>query len=357
LAFDLNKITRKNIRNLIPYSSARDEFKGTEGVFLDANENSMGSVTGKDYHRYPDPLQIKVKQKLAALKGVAVENIFLGNGSDEAIDLLLRAFCEPGRDNILIFPPTYGMYEVAANINDVQTNKINLTEEFEIDVEKALAAVNALTKLIFVCSPNNPTANSVQRGAIIQLLENFDGIVVVDEAYIDFSIEQGFLKDIAQYPNLVVLQTFSKAWGMANLRLGIAYSNPALIHILNKIKPPYNVNGLTQQLALHALDKHAQMLETVNEILKERERLLLMLKHSIPLSAMESWLLKVYPSDANFILIKTTEPKALYDFLIARNIVVRDRSKQPLCEGCLRITIGTAEENKMLEDALAAFGN
>jgi histidinol-phosphate aminotransferase len=342
--FNLDSITRDNVKKLVPYSSARDEFSGSNGVFLDANENPFN--TG--YNRYPDPHQKKLKTKIAELKGVETKNIFLGNGSDEAIDLLFRAFCEAGRSNVIILPPTYGMYEVAANINDVAVKKVLLRSDFQPDIDGILNAIDNNTRLIFFCSPNNPTANSFQPEVVKEVLEKFNGIVAVDEAYIDFSAQRSFVALINKYPNLVVLQTFSKAWGMASLRLGMAFADCKIINILSKIKPPYNINGLTQELALEALEKSEKIKNYISEIIAERARLV------SELSTIK--LIKhIYPSDANFILVKVVDAKSIYNYLVNGNIVVRDRSKVELCEGCIRITVGTIEENETLLNALKKF--
>ncbi len=346
--FNLNNILRENIKRTKPYSSARDEYKGNEGVFLDANENALGSVTKENYNRYPDPLQKEVKELLANLKQVKAEQIFLGNGSDEAIDLLYRAVCQPGVDNVITMPPTYGMYEVSANINDVQVKEVPLTADFEIQTEKVLAAIDAHTKMIFVCSPNNPTGNSLQPASIEKILQSFNGIVAIDEAYIDFAANKSFIPKLKQYPNLVVLQTFSKAWGLAALRLGTAYASEEIIAVINKIKPPYNINQLTQELALEALGKVLKKEEMVAEILFQREKLVKQLSEI-------KFVTKIFPSDANFILIKTADGKKVYDFLIEKKIITRDRSKVTLCEGCIRITIGTKDENELLLKELKSY--
>ncbi|MCG3167121.1 MAG: Histidinol-phosphate aminotransferase [Bacteroidia bacterium] len=342
--FNLDAITRDNVKKLVPYSSARDEFKGSEGIFLDANENPFN--TG--YNRYPDPHQKKLKEKIADVKGVEAKNIFLGNGSDEGIDLLFRAFCEPGKSNAIILPPTYGMYEVAANINDVTVNKALLNEDFQPDINLILNKTDHNTRLIFFCSPNNPTANSFQPELIEQVLEKFNGIVVIDEAYIDFSEQKSFVASINNYPNLVVLQTFSKAWGMASLRLGMAFADEKIINILSKIKPPYNISGVTQQLALEALKNPAKTKTCIAEIIAERTRLV------AELSTLKS-VRHIYPSDANFILVKVDNARLVYSYLANESIVVRDRSKVELCEGCIRITIGTKDENDSLLNALKNY--
>lgn len=343
--FDLNSLLRDNIKRLTPYSSARDEYKGEASVYLDANENSFGSPLPVSYHRYPDPLQWKVKYRLADIKGVPPQNIFLGNGSDEAIDILYRAFCRPGIDNVILCPPTYGMYEVSANINDAIIRKASLTEDFQLDLEAIEAAIDENTKLIFICSPNNPTANAIDKESIEMVLNNFDGIVVVDEAYINFSKHKSLIQELTEYPNLVILQTLSKAWGLAALRMGMAFASEDIINIFNKIKPPYNINQASQELALEALGNVEQVNAWIKETVEERNRLTGELEK---LAIVE----KVYPSDANFLLVKTTDAKVIYGSLVEKGIIVRDRSKVELCAGCLRITIGTPDENVTLLQAL-----
>jgi histidinol-phosphate aminotransferase len=349
-SFSLNLLLRDNIKKLVPYSSARDEFKGEASVLLDANENAFGSPYAKDYNRYPDPLQHRVKEKLHRIKGVPVENIFLGNGSDEAIDILFRAFCEPGIDNVILVPPTYGMYEVSANINNVAYKKVNLTADYQLDLDGIAEAIDAYTKLIFICSPNNPTGNSIRRQDIETILVNFNGIVVVDEAYINFSKQPSFTMDLAEFPNLVVLQTLSKAWGLAALRLGMAFAGKEIIEVFNKIKPPYNINQATQDIVLEALEGVEIVNEWIKEVVEEREKL------SVALQALPQ-VAHVTPSDANFILVKLEEPRALYNFLVGKGIIVRDRSKVELCEGCLRLTIGMPAENKTLLEEVKRFYN
>jgi histidinol-phosphate aminotransferase len=348
MSFDINTILRENIKKLVPYSSARDEFKGKADIFLDANENSLGSPLAKNYNRYPDPLQLKIKYKLAEIKGVPPQNIFLGNGSDECIDILYRGFCQPGKDNVIICPPTYGMYEVSANINDVEIRKARLLDDFQLDLVHLENLVDANTKLIWICSPNNPTANSFHREDIETILNNFDGIVVIDEAYINFSRQRSFIQELTEYPNLVVMQTLSKAWGLAALRLGMAFASEDIIAVYNKIKPPYNISQAAQELVLEALENVAQVNEFIKELVQSREELALSLGQ---LAIVE----KVYPSDANFFLVKVKDVKAIYEYLLNKAIVVRDRSKVELCEGCLRITVGTKEENQQLLEALKAF--
>jgi histidinol-phosphate aminotransferase len=349
MSFNLQNILRENIKKLVPYSSARDEYKGSMGVLLDANENSLGSPIDditENVNRYPDPQQTELKKKIGTIKGVPVESIFIGNGSDEAIDILFRAFCEPGKDKVIICPPTYGMYEVSAAINDVGVIRINLTPEiFQLETEKIISAFAPNVKLIFLCCPNNPTANGVKSADIKLLLEKFSGIVVVDEAYINFASYKSLLAELPNYPNLVILQTLSKAWGMAGLRVGMAFASAEIINVFNKIKPPYNVNAISQQLACEALENFELVNSFIKEIVSERERLSVALKGF-------SFIKKVYPSEANFLLVKTDDPKKLYDHLIKDQIIVRDRSKAPLCEGCLRITVGTSFENQKLIDSL-----
>lgn len=347
---DINKLQRENIKNLRPYSTARDEYKGQASIYLDANENSYGSPLSstsleKNYNRYPDPLQLDLKDAISKIKGVPIENTFLGNGSDEAIDLLFRAFCEPGQDNVIILPPTYGMYEVSANINNVEVRKVNLLPNFQLDLDGIAEAIDEHTKLIFICSPNNPTGNSIVRTDIETVLANFTGLVVIDEAYINYAKQRSFIKELTEYPNLVILQTFSKAWGLAALRLGMAFAARPVIDILNKVKPPYNINQATQDIALNALQNIAQVNEWIKHTVEEREML------SNELMALPI-VKKVYPSDANFILIEVENALEIYDALVTEGIIIRDRSKVTLCEGCLRITIGTAAENKTLLDTL-----
>jgi histidinol-phosphate aminotransferase len=339
--FNINSIIRENIKNLTPYSSARDEFKGEASVFLDANENAFGSPLDEQYNRYPDPLQYKVKKRLSEIKGVPPRNIFLGNGSDEAIDILFRSFCNPGVDNVILVPPTYGMYEVSANINDIQIKRIPLTEDYQLNLEGIAEAIDKKTKLIFICSPNNPTGNSINREDIETLLTNFNGLVIVDEAYINFSRQKSFIQELTEYSNLVVLQTLSKAWGLAALRVGMAFASEEIIEVMNKVKPPYNINEASQQLALKALGNIDQVNSWIKETLAQRDRLVLELKKF-------DFVVDIYPSDANFILVKTTDPKGIYNFLVNNGIIVRDRSKVELCEGSLRITVGTPSENDTL---------
>lgn len=346
--FDLQNILRKNIKDLVPYSSARDEFKGEASVYLDANENSFGSPLDVNYNRYPDPLQFKVKQRLSEIKGVPPRNIFLGNGSDEAIDILFRAFCRPGVDNVITVPPTYGMYEVSANINDVEVRKIKLTPDYQLDMYGIAEAINENTKIIFICSPNNPTGNSINRADIENILANFHGLVVIDEAYINYSRQKTFIQELTEYSNLVVLHTLSKAWGLAGLRLGMAFASEEIIEVFNKVKPPYNINEASQQIALEALQNVEQINNWIKLTITEREKLVEALRQ---LDIVQ----KIYPSDANFILVKTIDAKGIYKHLVDNGIIVRDRSKVELCEGSLRITIGTPEENNTLIANLKNF--
>jgi histidinol-phosphate aminotransferase len=348
MSFDLNNLLRENIKKLVPYSSARDEFKGEASIFLDANENSLGSPLLKWYNRYPDPLQKKVKEKLGEIKGVPAENIFLGNGSDECIDILIRVFCDPGKDNIIICPPTYGMYEVSAHINDVAIKKVPLTPAFQLDLPAIEEAVDDHTKMIFVCSPNNPTGNSLERDDIEVLLNNYFGLVVIDEAYINFSRFRSFTQELNDYPNLVVMQTLSKAWGLAALRVGIAFASEPIIDIMNKIKPPYNINQASQDLVLQALEEVGQVNDMIKEIVTQRGELEKIL---VALPVVK----KVYPSDANFLLVQVSDAKAIYRHFLQEGIVVRDRSNVTLCEGCLRITVGTAAENEALVNSLKRY--
>lgn len=348
MPFNINYIIRPNIKKLKPYSSARDEFKGEASVYLDANENSFGSPLATNFNRYPDPLALALKTKISHIKGVPPRNIFLGNGSDEAIDILFRSFCNPGLDNVIIVPPTYGMYEVSANINDVQIKRVNLTNSFQLNLEGIAEAIDAHTKLIFICSPNNPTGNSINREDIETLLVNFNSLIVVDEAYINFSRQKSFIQELTEYSNLVVLQTLSKAWGLAGLRIGMAFASEEIIEVFNRVKPPYNLNQASQQLALDALQNVTQINNWIKETLTERDKLVLALKSF-------SFVLDIYPSDANFILVKTIEPNAIYNFLVAQGIIVRNRNKIELCEGCIRITVGTPLENESLVTNLKMF--
>jgi histidinol-phosphate aminotransferase len=342
--FSLDKILRENIKNLKPYSSARDEYTGKQAVFLDANENPYDN----SYNRYPDPLQIEVKETISNIKGISSGSIFLGNGSDESIDLLIRAFCEPRIDNIVSVEPSYGMYKVLADINDVKFNTVLLAGDFQLDTKGILKAADNNTKLIFLCSPNNPTSNSFNKQDIEAILNSFKGIVIVDEAYIDFSTKGSLLSILDEYKNLVVLQTFSKAWGLAGIRLGMAFGSAEIISVLNKVKYPYNISSLTLETAKKELADNKSKDKWIERILNSRENLTKEL-NSLP------YVIKVYPSDANFLLVKLNSPKEIYDYLVERKIIVRDRSNVILCEGCLRITVGTEDENAMLMNALKEY--
>lgn len=342
---DLKELIRPNIQALKPYSSARDEYNGAEAsVFLDANENPYNAPN----NRYPDPMQRELKNLLAPIKKVNPENIFLGNGSDEAIDLVYRAFCCPGVDNVVAIDPTYGMYQVCAEVNDVEYRKVLLDENFRLCADKLLDATDDHTKLIFICSPNNPTGNSFARAEIEKLLVSFQGLVIMDEAYSDFSDSPSFLSDLDAYPNLIVLQTFSKAWGCAAIRLGMAFASKEIIEVFSKIKYPYNVNLLTQKEAMAMLRRHYEVDRWVKSLLEERSRLV---DEFMTLPCCE----KIYPTDANFFLTKVTDAKAIYDYLVSRGIIVRNRTTVALCRDCLRITVGTRPENDALLDALRNY--
>jgi len=342
--FDLNALVRPSILKLKPYSSARDEFSGSASVFLDANENPYNN----GYNRYPDPLQRSLKEKIAQLKRLEAENIFLGNGSDEAIDLLFRIFCEPGVDNVIIHNPTYGMYEVCAGIQNTEVRKVSLTENHELDDEAMLQAANAHSKLMFICSPNNPTGNSFDIRKITRILNEFKGIVVLDEAYIDFAVHDGLRSYLKNYPNLVLLHTFSKAWGLAGIRLGMAFAHKEIIQLYNKVKYPYNVNLLTQQMVHERIDTVLDKESMVMKILEQREKLREAIS-SLP------FVQKVFHSDANFLLVKMQNARKIYDYLMTNQVIVRDRSKVHLCTDSLRITIGTEEENNQIVTLLKAY--
>jgi histidinol-phosphate aminotransferase len=345
--FDINTLVRENVLKMKPYSSARDEFEGFDTakmIFLDANENPY--QTG--VNRYPDPQQSSVKRVLAKQRNLQPNQILLGNGSDEVLDLLFRAFCEPKADNVITLPPTYGMYSVLANINAVENREVLLSTDFQPEIGAILDAVDDNTKMIFLCSPNNPTGNSFSDESVVALLQNFNGLVVIDEAYIDFSKKQSWLNELDEYPNLIVTQTLSKAYGLAGIRLGICYGSSAVITILNKIKPPYNVNELTQKRALERLEDKEKIQLEIDSIIIQREDLLKVL-HKV------KFVSKIYPTEANFVLIKVDDATKRYEELVAKGIVIRNRTTQPLCENCLRLTIGTAEENKILMEVLLAI--
>ena len=339
---NISKLVRPNISKMKAYSSARDEFKGAASVFLDANENPYDN---DGLNRYPDPLAMAVKNEIAKLKDVKAENIFLGNGSDEVIDVLIRIFCEPRVDNIVTLPPTYGMYQVSADTADVAVCMVNLTPDFQPNIEEIVTGADEHSKILFICSPNNPTANNIEPSKLLNLLNSFKGIVVVDEAYIDFSTQQSCIDWLETFPNLVVMQTFSKAWGMAGMRLGMAFASKEIINLMNKVKAPYNVNELTQRAALDLLkNKAAKKDAAVKEILAEREKMASILRGY-------AFVEKVYPSDANFLLVKIPQPNAMYQWLLTHGIVVRNRNNVVLCEDCLRLTVGTPEENAILMKA------
>ena len=336
---DIRELLRENIRTLAPYSTARDEYQGELGIYLDANENPYDN----NYNRYPDPHQKNLKRRLAEIKGVPVEKIFIGNGSDEPIDLVFRLFCEPRRHNAVSIAPTYGMYTVAAAINDVQMREVQLEPGFTLDAEKLLAATDENTRLLFLCSPNNPSGNCFPKKEIEKVIRRFNGIVILDEAYIDFAGQPGFLSELDEYPNLVILQTLSKAWGMAGLRLGLAFAQPLIVDTLSRVKYPYNINVVTQKIVLEQLRRSPDA--QIAEIVSERGRVLEGL-------AKNPVIRKIHPTDANFVLVEVDEPRTIYDRLIGAGIIVRDRSRIKGCEGCLRITIGTPEENDRLLETL-----
>ncbi len=348
MQFDPGKLVRDNIKALVPYSSARDDFKGDARIFLDANENSLGSPISKWYNRYPDPHQFELKKAIARVKSQAADHIFLGNGSDECIDLLFRCFCEPKKDNVIICPPTYGMYKVCGNVNDVEVREAPLRTDFQLDLDHIQGMIDKNTKLIWVCSPNNPTGNSMNREDIETILNNFEGIVVLDEAYINFSRHHSFLQQLEEHPNLVVLQTFSKAWGLAGLRLGMAFASQEIVQLLDKIKPPYNINTATRDLVMLALHERAQVNMMIKELVSMRDALARVLEQ-IPIVE------KVYASDANFLLVKIKDAKKVYEYLLTKMIVVRDRSNVILCDDCLRITIGAEDEITALVKAFREY--
>ena len=340
-SFDISTLVRQTILDLQPYSSARDEYSGSASVFMDANENPFNAPL----NRYPDPGQLELKKKISAIKDQPPENIFLGNGSDEGIDLLFRVLCDPGRDNVITVDPTYGMYGVCAQINGGERRSVLLNRDFSLDADAVIGAVDKHTKIIFLCSPNNPTSNSLDRDAMIKIIDGVECMVVVDEAYIDFSTGPGMLSRLQEKGNLVVLQTLSKAWGLAGIRLGILFAHPALVGYLTSVKYPYNINTLTIKEAMKGLDDPGQRQEWISELIEERGRI-------AGAIATLPFVKVVYPSDANFLLVKVDDPKMVYRFLMSRGIIVRDRSSAALCEGCIRITVGTKRENSLLMEAL-----
>ncbi len=346
---DYKKYILPHIWDLKPYSSARDEFKGSDGVFLDANENPMGSGLDVNYNRYPDPLQWQIKGQIVAIKNCSVDEIFLGNGSDEAIDLLIRMTCTSNSSSIIICPPTYGMYEVSASINNIPLTKINLTTDYQLNTNAILKAIDSSTRLIFICSPNNPTGNLMNRADIYRILDTFKtGFIVIDEAYIDFSNEPSFIQELSKYPQLIVLQTLSKAYGLASLRLGMAFANPTIIQLFNKIKPPYNIGGATQHLVQNALKNRPFVKDSIQNIKFNKSQLIADLKHI-------NGVLTIFHSDANFILVKFIRAQELFDYLISQKIIARNRSNVELCEDSIRITIGVESENKELIQKIRVF--
>lgn len=341
----LEQLVRKNIWALKPYSSARNEYSGhVAHVFLDANENPYNAP----YNRYPDPLQLEVKELLAKIKGVPAESIFLGNGSDEAIDLVYRCFCEPKVDNVVAIEPTYGMYEVCADINDIEYRPVRLDDAFQMSADKVLAACDNNTKVIWICSPNNPSGNDIDRKEIEKVIDGFQGIVVIDEAYSDFSQQPAFRTELAQYPNIIVLNTMSKAWGCAAIRLGMAFASPEIIDIFNKVKYPYNINILTQEKALDILRDTTDVQQWVAMLLDERHRVMEAFSQ-LPICK------KIYPTASNFFLAKVTDAQRIYDYLVEAGIIVRNRTRVALCDNCLRVTIGTRTENNELMGALRIY--
>ncbi|WP_018627397.1 histidinol-phosphate transaminase [Niabella aurantiaca] len=355
MEFNLEYLVRENIKNLSPYSTARHEFSGEARVMLDANENATGSpvtLSINEQHellnRYPDPVQLKLKERISAIKGIPFENIFAGNGSDEAIDVLIRIFCEPGFDNIITLPPTYGMYSVAAAINNIKVKEVPLNADFQMNIQGIADAVDEYTKIIFICSPNNPSGNSITRQDIEIILNNFDGIVVVDEAYINYARQKTLSLQLMDHPNLVVLQTLSKAWGLAALRLGLAFAGKEIIQLMNNVKYPYNINIATQELALQGLQQIEKVNTWIHDCIEQRDWLEKELKQ-LPYTQ------KVYPSDANFLLVKMTGANDIFKYLQQKGIIVRNRSNIPGCADCLRITVGTENENRILIDTLKAY--
>lgn len=346
--FDIDNIVRENIKKLKPYSSARSEYRGDAEVFMDANENAYGSPLDENYNRYPDPLQWELKKELSKIKGVPPQNIFIGNGSDEVIDIAFRIFCKPGKDNVIVCPPTYGMYKVCADINDVEAREVLLTEDFQLNVEGILSAADANTKLLFICSPNNPTGNDMNRMDIELLLNNFPGLVIIDEAYINFSRQKTFIQELTEYENLIVMQTLSKAWGLAALRLGLGFASEKIIDLFNRVKPPYNVNLSSQQLGIKALANIKEVNEKILNTIRQRNWVHDQLQQF-------NFVQIIYTSDANFILVKVDNADRLYQYLLLHRIIVRNRSKEPLCSNCIRITIGTEQENQQLINTLKSY--
>jgi histidinol-phosphate aminotransferase len=348
MAFDVQQLLRPHLRNFKAYASARTEYTGADAIFLDANENPIGSASGGQLNRYPDPIQNKLKEEIARIKHVPTEQIFVGNGSDEAIDLLYRAFCEPLVDNVIICPPTYGMYETSANLNNITLKEVMLTNDFQLQVEPILAAIDAHTKMIFICNPNNPTGNLLHEADITRIVQSFTGLVVIDEAYIDFALSESWVSKLSQYPNILVMQTLSKAWGMAGIRVGMAFASAEIIKILTAIKPPYNVSVLAQEAALKALQNQAGQQQMIQAIMEENVRLV---------AAFEgmNYIKKAHPTHANFILLEVEDPNALYQYLTEHQVIVRNRNTTPLCSGCVRISVGTKSENDELLKWMGEF--
>jgi histidinol-phosphate aminotransferase len=345
---NLEELIRPHLLNLIPYSSARDEYSGEIGIFLDANENAFGSIIGEKLNRYPDPYQKKLKEKISKIKGCSPESIFLGNGSDEPIDLIIKLFCNPGQDNVIVNPPTYDMYSVASYINNTEVRKVVLNQDYQLDIANIFAHSDPNTKIIFLCSPNNPTGNSLNKEDVLHIINKFEGITVIDEAYIDFAPHNGFLRYLGNHRNLIILHTMSKAWGLAGLRLGMAFASPEIITMMNKIKYPYNINQVTQQLVLSALDNENRKDLWVQEILKQKRDL------ENELNSLEI-VKRVFPSDANFLLVKFNNATSVFKYLLENSIIVRNRSRLVLCDNALRITVGTGEENKSLMECLRNY--
>lgn len=348
MSFDIQQLLRPHLRKFKAYSSARTEYTGADAIFLDANENPLGSASGQSVNRYPDPVQTQVKKEISRIKGLPKEQIFVGNGSDEAIDLLFRAFCEPGSDNVIVCPPTYGMYETSANLNNVALREVMLTTDYQLQVDKVLDAADAHTKMIFICNPNNPTGNLLHEEDIVRIVESFNGLVVIDEAYIDFAPADSWIGKLEKYPNVLVMQTLSKAWGMAGIRVGMAFASAEIIRILTAIKPPYNVSILAQEAALKALQNESGKLQMAQTIMEENVRLIAAFNEL-------SYVKKVHPTHANFILVEVTEPNGLYKYLTEHNLVVRNRNTTPLCEGCVRISVGAPSENDELLKWMKAY--
>lgn len=348
MTFDVQQLLRPHLRKFKAYASARTEYTGADAIFLDANENPLGSASGGQLNRYPDPIQKRLKEEISRIKAISTEQIFVGNGSDEVIDLLYRAFCEPGVDNVIICPPTYGMYETSANLNNITLKEVLLTNDFQLHIEPILAAIDEHTKMIFICNPNNPTGNLLYEEDITRIVESFAGLVVIDEAYIDFAPAASWISKLSQHPNVLVMQTLSKAWGMAGIRVGMAFASAEIIKILTAIKPPYNVSVLAQEAALKALKNQAGQQQMIETIMQENVRLVAAFEQM-------SYIKKVYPTHANFILLEVEDPNGLYKYLTEHQVVVRNRNTTPLCGGCVRISVGTTSENDELLKWMNAY--